>query len=741
MFNRLFIIILFFNLLISANVHAHGGHDHVGDYEVSNLAYQNDSNSSIILNWENPTEVVVDHLVVYKDSKIIGTSETMSYTDVGLEQGKTYYYTVTVVDDNGQESQGKSLTVLIDDSTPPSEVKDLTYNVTETTVTFDWFPPLDEDFSHVNVYMDGDLKRTTSSNTYFEEGLTQDSSYSFTFVTVDVLGNESVGHEEIVKTNSYAPEVATDLDVYGITDKEVRISWVEGDNVEHYEIKRNNMVIGTTKNSFYIDGTIADYSVYEYSVTSVNGSKGVDSNSIYVKTDSGKNLRGITIDNVTDTSVELSWEQSLGDVNKYFKVSLDNGFVSMWKSENNFSMSGLLEGTQYIGHLISKEGNTFEGEGEFVFKTTTSTNDNSEGNESEIIENENGEIEKYSVDSDEVVLTKKYVDKLKEGKIVVIYFVNGTLKLDPNKLVLNDELNNIHISFKTLNKEEIKKHEKLGKLSNEVVDELWHKLNIKFRDANNFELNYADENTIFTYLRGYFNNDFEKNIYYYDKNIKDFKVKSSLTRGVEKGLRVEKKDGIYVIGSFNNFFDDVEDTHWASEVINFMSNKHFVNGTGDAKFEPNKNITRAEFVSMLVKSLGYEKESISVSRFEDINKDDWYYDSILIVEEMGLISGKSAVEFGPSDLLTREQMIALIIRVMEYNGESLSMAEEEEKQILGAYRDEEEISSWAYKVVAQAVKFDVTVGKSEDELEPKSNSTRAEAITFVYRVMTKGKLY
>ena len=48
-------------------------------------------------------------------------------------------------------------------------------------------------------------------------------------------------------------------------------------------------------------------------------------------------------------------------------------------------------------------------------------------------------------------------------------------------------------------------------------------------------------------------------------------------------------------------YSDVADTHWASEQIAYLSDE--ITGYPDGTFQPDKTVTRAEFVSLLALSL------------------------------------------------------------------------------------------------------------------------------------------
>ena len=61
-------------------------------------------------------------------------------------------------------------------------------------------------------------------------------------------------------------------------------------------------------------------------------------------------------------------------------------------------------------------------------------------------------------------------------------------------------------------------------------------------------------------------------------------------------------------------YKDVADTHWASEQIAYLSDE--ITGYPDGTFQPDKTVTRAEFVSLLARiAFPEELKNCSATRF------------------------------------------------------------------------------------------------------------------------------
>jgi uncharacterized repeat protein (TIGR02543 family) len=95
-------------------------------------------------------------------------------------------------------------------------------------------------------------------------------------------------------------------------------------------------------------------------------------------------------------------------------------------------------------------------------------------------------------------------------------------------------------------------------------------------------------------------------------------------------------------------FKDVE-KHWANELVNDMASRLVVSGVGEDKFEPDRDITRAEFAAIAVRALGLMRPGTGKDVFNDVSEDAWYYDAVAIAYEYDLIAGYGNGQFGPMD--------------------------------------------------------------------------------------------
>jgi hypothetical protein len=164
--------------------------------------------------------------------------------------------------------------------------------------------------------------------------------------------------------------------------------------------------------------------------------------------------------------------------------------------------------------------------------------------------------------------------------------------------------------------------------------------------------------------------------------------------------------------------------HWAEADILKLVSMGAVSGYPDVTFKPDNDISRAEFATILVRALGLEPADGKV--FADTT-DHWAKDFISTAEASGIVTGYDEETFGPDDLITREQMAAMVVRAggLGLQGHAGEIA----------FTDSSEVSEWAVSSVAAAAANGVIRGDPDGTFRPQANATRAEAATVVCRML------
>ena len=169
-------------------------------------------------------------------------------------------------------------------------------------------------------------------------------------------------------------------------------------------------------------------------------------------------------------------------------------------------------------------------------------------------------------------------------------------------------------------------------------------------------------------------------------------------------------------------FSDLGQADWAREYIEKLSEKGIVSGFGDGLFRPNDNVTREQFVKMLVGALEKTDENATVAFF-DVSSEEWYYEYIASAVKHGLVLGRGDGNFGIGDNISREDMAVMAVRAKDFNISG------EIKPVL--YSDDSWISEYARYSVYILKEANVMNGMTENTFEPKLSVTRAMAAKFI----------
>ncbi len=195
-------------------------------------------------------------------------------------------------------------------------------------------------------------------------------------------------------------------------------------------------------------------------------------------------------------------------------------------------------------------------------------------------------------------------------------------------------------------------------------------------------------------------------------------------------------NSIYTVIEYGKIFADLEG-HWARADIQALAGKLIISGSTASSFAPNRSITRAEFAALLVRSLGLTVGRENITGFSDVSAYHWYAAPVAAAANAGIVHGYEDGTFRPDAFITREELAAMIIRVMHFAGSPAEeLSPDEQSEALSRYMDADHIL-WARQELAQAVRSGILNGKGGALLAPRSQATRAEAAVMLGRFLKK----
>lgn len=178
-------------------------------------------------------------------------------------------------------------------------------------------------------------------------------------------------------------------------------------------------------------------------------------------------------------------------------------------------------------------------------------------------------------------------------------------------------------------------------------------------------------------------------------------------------------------------FVDLAESQWATVPITVLYDMGYVSGKGDGLFCPNDVITREEAVQMLVKAFNLKAVSLKELPFTDVSKDAWYYETVRIAEQRGVVGGISATEFGAGQNVTRQDLAVMLNKALAATGRKLEKLEDAPE----AFADFDTIAGYAQESVTLLQMAEILNGRDNNCFVPNGTATRAEVAKMIYAVL------
>lgn len=242
---------------------------------------------SVSLSWIASTDnVSVTGYRIYRLGVLHETVAGLTFTDNSVSTGITYIYTVSAIDESGNESAQSSGvsanikdTVIFNDDIPPTTPTGFKItSATEDYVSLSWNVSTDNvGVAGYRIYREGSLIGTSSGLTHLDSTITAGRFYTYTVSAVDMVGNESEKTSilAIYIDDTSPPTVPLGLICTSASSSAVSLSWsasVDNVAVSGYNIYRSGIFLETIPFLNYKDSTVIGGTSYIYSVSAVDDS-------------------------------------------------------------------------------------------------------------------------------------------------------------------------------------------------------------------------------------------------------------------------------------------------------------------------------------------------------------------------------------------------------------------------------------------------------------------------------------
>ena len=169
-------------------------------------------------------------------------------------------------------------------------------------------------------------------------------------------------------------------------------------------------------------------------------------------------------------------------------------------------------------------------------------------------------------------------------------------------------------------------------------------------------------------------------------------------------------------------FRDVPTDAYYYEAVKWAQKKGITGGIGDGLFGPNQPCTRAQIVTFLWRAAGSPEPKGTAAGMTDVAAGSYYEKAVAWAIENGITTGTADGRFAPDATCTRAQGMTFLFRASKASADGAP-----------AFSD---VAADAY--YAEAVKWatdnGITNGTTDTTFSPGSGCTRAQIVTFLWRL-------
>ncbi len=172
-------------------------------------------------------------------------------------------------------------------------------------------------------------------------------------------------------------------------------------------------------------------------------------------------------------------------------------------------------------------------------------------------------------------------------------------------------------------------------------------------------------------------------------------------------------------------FNDLNGYSWAEAAILSLAKDGVIKGVGEGIFAPGNNITRADFIILLVRA--FEQKSDSEENFSDVSKNDYFAKELAIAKNNGLVNGVGNNKINPRGSIKRCDMMVMVYRTLKKLGIELKS---DKVNML----DMSSVPEYAKEAVTALISNGIVNGKG-GYIAPNEHTTRAEVAVLLSRIL------
>lgn len=179
-------------------------------------------------------------------------------------------------------------------------------------------------------------------------------------------------------------------------------------------------------------------------------------------------------------------------------------------------------------------------------------------------------------------------------------------------------------------------------------------------------------------------------------------------------------------------FDDVPESAWYYKPVSFIAARGITGGTGGGKYSPGAELTRGQFIVMLMRAYDISPDTDQADNFSDAG-NAYYTGYLAAAKRLGISAGVGNNMYMPEKEITRQEMFTLLYNALKVIGR---LPQGNSGKTFSDFSDADRIALWAGEAMASLVEAGIIAG-SGGRLNPANTTTRAEMAQILYALLSK----
>ncbi|MCD7905421.1 MAG: S-layer homology domain-containing protein [Clostridiales bacterium] len=200
----------------------------------------------------------------------------------------------------------------------------------------------------------------------------------------------------------------------------------------------------------------------------------------------------------------------------------------------------------------------------------------------------------------------------------------------------------------------------------------------------------------------------------------------------ELSAKIDESGVFTVVTNEKDFSDIKSQPAEVQNAIKKLASKGIIKGTSETEFSPDSPITRAEIAALIVRILDVDDPNAD-GDFSDVTKENWYFGSAGSSKRENIIVGYEDNTFRGTVVIPKVQITSVTARVLTNRLGYYSASE----SVLNEFTDVDTIASWARSDVALAAYANMVIRRTDGSFEPNMEMTRGDAAVILEKLFDK----